>query len=166
VITQVIAVPKARMIELKDQILDDPKFIAISIIDPEPAFPVFEEDTSRIITVRFSDLTPGPFFHGHFDFSRETFCSTEQANQIITHVLMHANTDEEKVLIVNCSAGICRSGAVVTWAFKHSEMKDTDFIQKNPTILPNEWVFWKLIEAEMSLPAKPVSRRRLIQEIF
>lgn len=150
-ITSVIAIPKIEMKRIKDKVLLNNNIIAISIIDPSPNESIiFEDDTSRVITVRFSDITPGPFHFDHFDFKDERFMSSEDANKIVEFVLKWVNSEEDMKLFINCSAGICRSGAIATWAFKHSEMKDTDFVLHNPFIKPNEWVLWKLIEAEIN----------------
>lgn len=106
-------------------------------------------ESMGILELQFSDITPGPFYYRHFDLDDEKFINSKQARQIVDFVLKLANEDFPTKLWVHCSAGICRSGAIGLWALKHSEMKEEHFIATNPQIKPNEWVLWKLIEAEM-----------------
>lgn len=140
-------VPRKQIETFKDVFLKENNLI-ISIIDPDMK-PVFSEDTERVITVFFSDITPGPFLRHGFFFERgEKFCTSEDAKKIFDFILKHSNSDKEEKLVCQCSAGICRSGAVATFAQTHSNMSDVDFVRENEHIKPNEWVLWKLIEQQ------------------
>jgi predicted protein tyrosine phosphatase len=149
-INNVIAVPKSYLQERKQKVMCNNSIIVISIIDTpkETNDRIFDEDTDRIITLNFSDITPGPFLHNSCDLDGIEYMNLEQANRIVEFVLRWANSDKAVNLFCNCSAGICRSGAVVSWAYKHSKMSDHDFVRLNPNIKPNEWVLWLLIYSE------------------
>lgn len=147
-ISWIKTVPRLQLEQFRDTFIKANNLI-VSIINPDME-PIFTEDTDRIITVSFSDITPGPFLAHSFFFEKgEKFCSSEDAKKIVDFVLRHANSSESNTLVCQCSAGICRSGAVAAFALQHSDMKDTDFIMINAGIKPNEWVLWKLIEASM-----------------
>lgn len=152
-INSVIAIPKIEMKRIKDKVISNNNVIAISIIDTpeETNDKVFYEDTDRIITLNFSDITPGPFLHNSYNLDGIEFMTIEQAYKIVNFVLGWANSEKDVSLFVNCSAGTSRSGAIVSWALKHSSMKDVDFIAKNPNIKPNEWILCLLIYAEIKI---------------
>lgn len=109
----------------------------VSIIDPEED-PIFDEDTDRIITLRFHDLDPKWFEPQHT--SSYVFMSEEQAKQIAAHVFKHADAEEEFVFYVNCMAGISRSGAVGTFAARVAGISDEEFRAANHQIMPNGYI--------------------------
>ena len=84
----------------------------VSIVDPEEA-PIFEQDTERIITVRFHDLDPEWPVNTDLD-PKYVFMSAEDAKRIVDHVLKFHDHPAPWAFLVNCMAGISRSGAVAT----------------------------------------------------
>ena len=89
--------------------------VVVSIVDPEEE-PIFEQDTDRIITLRFHDLDPQwPVDPERDPRPSYVFMNAEQARQIVDHVLKFHQHPEPWELLVNCMQGISRSGAVGTF---------------------------------------------------
>lgn len=65
--------------------------------------------------------------------------SYKQAKELIDFV-MKLDTNEITKIIVHCTAGICRSGAVVDFLRIIFDVDDIEFLKDNPNILPNTWV--------------------------
>src|SRR5437870_12719741 len=84
----------------------------VSIVDPEEA-PIFAADTDRIITLRFHDLDPEwPVDPERDPRPSYVFMSAEDAKRIVDHVLKFHDHPAPWAFLVNCMAGISRSGAV------------------------------------------------------
>lgn len=150
-IVNVQALPKSVFVSQIHQLQYSADTVLISILDTD-AIPLFGSDTDRIITVKFSDITPGPFLRQRFMLEPHVKpCSSEDARKIVSFILRHAKDQLPKRLVVHCSAGISRSGAVASYAVVHSEMSDSSFLHHNPNLKPNDWVLWKLIEAQLEL---------------
>ena len=115
-----------------------------SPIDP----PLFESGSDRVLVLAFDDITPGPFLMDRSLYEANVYFSGHHARQVIEFVERWEKAKETVSLMVNCAAGISRSGAVVTWALTHTSMKDHYFVEQNPRIQPNTWVLWRLTEAE------------------
>lgn len=145
-ISFVKALPKVGMEQVKDLMLQRENAAVISIIDPG-AEHVFERNTHRILTLEFSDLEPTSFLRGSwFEGTKEKYMDHHQAERIVAMIHRLVCDEKDFKLFVNCSAGIARSGAIVTFAHAFSSMKDTHFVAENPHIKPNWWVLMKLIE--------------------
>ncbi len=119
----------------------------VSIVDPEEE-PIFEEDTERIITVRFHDLDPQwPVDPERDPRPSYVFMSADQARQIVDHLLrFHAHPAPWEFL-VNCMAGISRSGAVGTFVQRVADIPDEHFLTQNTGLHPNGYVL-KLLMRE------------------
>ena len=119
----------------------------VSIIDPEEE-PIFEEDTERIITVRFHDLDPQwPVDPERDPRPSYVFMNAEQARQIVDHVLKFHQHPEPWELLVNCMQGISRSGAVGTFVQRVAGIPAEQFLTQNTGLHPNGYVL-KLLARE------------------
>lgn len=118
----------------------------ISILDVDSED--FLTDSNNILTLRFSDITPGPFHEQACDLGSSQYMSSSDTKKILKFVHRIKELPESCALVVHCSAGICRSGAVGKWALKYSNMSYLKYQQLNPQARSNDWVFWKLIEED------------------
>lgn len=143
-ITHIEAISRKVMEDNKDKFLSKDDIAIISIIDPHMPF-IFESQSHRLIQLKFSDIEPSPFLKHFFICESETFMNTKQAEKIISFINMLVNDDKEWKLMINCSAGICRSGAVGQFAQAFSTMSDAHFASVNMHIKPNMWNFNLLV---------------------
>ncbi len=65
--------------------------------------------------------------------------SYKQAEEMIQFI-MELDTAKLTKVMVHCTAGICRSGAVVDFLRVILDVDDIQFVQDNPNIIPNTWV--------------------------
>jgi len=121
----------------------------VSIIDPEEE-PIFAPDTDRIITVRFHDLDPQwPVDPERDPRPSYVFMSAEQARQIVDHVLKFHEHPAPWAFLVNCMAGVSRSGAVGTFVQRLAGIPAEHFLTQNTGLHPNRYVL-KLLMRELS----------------
>ena len=144
-ITHIECIPRKTMEDFKDKFLQRDDVAVISIIDPNMPF-IFERNTHKILQLKFSDIEPGPFLKHSFICEDMTFMSHGQAMDIVSRINLLANDDNQWKLMINCSAGICRSGAIGQFAQAFSTMPDAHFASVNMHIKPNQYVFNKLVE--------------------
>jgi len=112
----------------------------VSIVDPEEE-PIFEQDTDRIITLRFHDLDPQwPVDPERDPRPSYVFMSEEDAKLIVDYVLRFHQHPESWVCLVNCTAGVSRSGAVGTFVQRVARIPREQFITTNPVLHPNKYV--------------------------
>ena len=119
----------------------------VSIIDPEEE-PIFAPDTDRIITVRFHDLDPEWPVNTDLD-PKYVFMSAEDAKRIVDHVLKFHDHPAPWAFLVNCMAGISRSGAVATFVQRLAGVPADHFLTQNRDLHPNGHVL-KLLMVELS----------------
>lgn len=148
-ITRVVALSRAQMEDNKEKLLDHDNAIIISVIDPG-SDPIFEEDDFDVMTLFFHDIEVSTLLKLQSK-NQYTAFNQDQAERIIMFLHEHHSLLEKKTLFVNCSAGICRSGAIVTFAHLIFETDDIQFVQDNPRILPNQWVLSKLAEVHLGV---------------
>ncbi len=121
----------------------------VSIVDPEEA-PIFEEDTERIITVRFHDLNPDwPVDPERDPRPSYVFMSEEDAKRIVDHVVRFHEHPERWECLVHCMAGVSRSGAVGTFIQRVAGIPAEHFLTQNTGLHPNRYVL-KLLMRELS----------------
>jgi len=121
--------------------------VVVSIVDPEEE-PIFEQDTDRIITLRFHDLDPQwPVDPERDPRPSYVFMNAEQARQIVDHVLKFHQHPEPWELLVNCMQGISRSGAVGTFVQRVAGIPAEQFLTQNTGLHPNGYVL-KLLARE------------------
>jgi predicted protein tyrosine phosphatase len=98
------------------------------------------------LTLRFSDITKTTYNSIPEDELKTINLFTrEQAHQIINFL----DTIKNKVetLVVQCTAGVSRSGAVGLFAHRYLNTDEEEFWRQNKNILPNEHVLQLLMEA-------------------
>ena len=121
----------------------------VSIIDPEEE-PIFEEDTDRIVTLRFHDLDPEwPVDPDRDPRPSYVFMSEEDAKRIVDHVLKFYRHPAPWEFLVNCMAGISRSGAVATFVQRVAGVPADHFLTQIRDLHPNGHVL-KLLMVELS----------------
>jgi len=121
----------------------------VSIVDPEEE-PIFEEDTERIITVRFHDLDPDwPVDPERDPRPSYVFMSEEDAKRIVDHVVRFHEHPERWECLVHCMAGVSRSGAVGTFIQRVAGIPAEHFLTQNTGLHPNRYVL-KLLMRELS----------------
>jgi len=118
----------------------------VSIIDPEEE-PI-EEDTDRIVTLRFHDLDPEWPVNTDLD-PKYVFMSAEDAKRIVDHVLKFHDHPAPWAFLVNCMAGISRSGAVATFVQGLAGVPADHFLTQNKDLHPNGYVL-KLLMRELT----------------
>jgi predicted protein tyrosine phosphatase len=117
--------------------------VVVSIIDPEEE-PIFEQDTERTITLRFHDLDPRWPVNTDLD-PKDVFMTERDARRIVDHVLTFHRDPARWALLVNCMAGVSRSGAVATFVQRYANIPERKFRKQNPGLHPNEHVLGLLV---------------------
>lgn len=136
-ITKVVAVPYITMKE-RHKLLLEQNAVIISITGTED-IPIFDAINENILPVVFDDINPVPLLK-LASCSEMKVMDINQANSIIDFIYKWHKVDTKYTLVVNCMAGICRSGAVVSFAHLICNTDPVLFVENNPNILPNDWV--------------------------
>lgn len=131
---KVRAVPKAVAINTKTEVINHPKIAMISILstDDERIF----DDTDKAITLWFDDIHPK---------TTMTVSSCMDYNAMnVNHAMIIIDfiknlSDDISMIVVHCTAGICRSGAVADFIRVVCDVDDVEFLAMNPHIIPNTW---------------------------
>jgi len=77
------------------------------------------------------------------------FMSAEDAKRIVDHVLKFHDHPAPWAFLVNCMAGISRSGAVATFVQRLAGVPADHFLTQNKDLHPNGYVL-KLLMVELS----------------
>lgn len=137
----------------------------ISVTDPDVS-PLFSNN-DKVLVLQFDDVDPEYDKNLYKDLSDDD----QQIDQIVTEILyknaftpqqakqvvefiMKANSASDTNsdgLLVNCMAGVSRSGAITTFARQICGMSYDKFKAMNPQIVPNSYVLKLLHEEYMSL---------------
>jgi predicted protein tyrosine phosphatase len=131
-----IAIPKIFAEHTKQRLLSEDNVAIISILDTD-AKRLFKNIPGKALTVWFDDIHPTTTctLASCMDFKA---ADSNDAFEII-HFIKHLPTNIDTIF-VHCTAGICRSGAVVDFLRVVKDVDDIQFKQDNPNIIPNEWV--------------------------
>ncbi len=141
-VTTIKAVPRDHMVKNKVTVLSMPNVAAISIIDFNQT-PLFDREDYRIITLRFDDI------EDVFNERPELILfSDAHAKKIIDFLAGIKNLIKIDTLLINCGAGISRSGAVARFARKYFGLDKAQFHKDNPYIFPNKLILRKLFTAQ------------------
>lgn len=141
----------SELVHSQSRLLAENSFICIA--QPElfgPRTEGWPEDSDRWLNIFFEDVRPEhisilPELERQFERSIKVF-DESMADRIIEFLIRcHARPTEEK-LIVNCSAGISRSGAIVSFAAEIFDIDKQQFRQENASIAPNGMVLYLLRE--------------------
>lgn len=137
-------------------------------------YPKLFKTGEKVLTLEFEDLDPSLFNKGYFDdqsvdamemeFGEGALFTEEQAKTVLAF-LQKAGSDPNShdALLVNCMAGISRSGAVVDFARVFFSIDYDQFTRLNPRIVPNtlvrRWLFavWQEDQNEKSPPLEGLS---------
>jgi predicted protein tyrosine phosphatase len=136
---------------------DNMWIISITDADIQPLF----KDSEKVLTVQFEDVDPDC----HVDIFKDMENVSDELDQMVTEVCFagaftpdlakkvadfivraHANPDANDCLLVNCMAGVSRSGAVVTFAQQICRIDYDKFTRMNRQIVPNRYVLKHLSE--------------------
>lgn len=142
---EIIILSKNMMLSLR-RLTSLEKFNIISIIDPDCEF-LFEEPLKpNIIQLKFSDIE-GNEPEGCIGSENWILFNEDHGKKIIEFL---DNMDMSKDLVVHCSAGISRSGAVGDFArVKFGIPYEGQFARVNYRIQPNAWISKVLRELHM-----------------
>lgn len=134
---RVFAWPKIAAIHHKERLISAKDTLVISVIDSGEE-PIFNNEHRHIKTFFFDDIHPTTVntLGCCYDYKPMNY---QQAKDLIHFVM--SNVDESiNTVIVHCTAGVCRSGAIVDFLRVVLDVDDIQFVRDNPNILPNEWV--------------------------
>lgn len=140
-ITRIFAMSYERMEKLvKEHPELTKKHCFISIVGgkAEHLFPV---DSDRVMTLEFDDVDLDR--HSHLteeDFAKFTLFTEEQAERIIDFILRNNERPGKEFLLVHCTMGVFRSGAVAYCAREILNLSQSQFTSDNPDIHPNSMV--------------------------
>lgn len=121
------------------------------LIDLDKEQKLKQINCEKILSLDFSDLTEKQYEevkNSEQQKFKEEFklFSDEQSRFIINFVSQIKSDKSYKALVVHCSAGISRSGAVGLWASRFLNLKENDFWFHNPTVYPNSYILDKLLK--------------------
>ena len=145
-----IAIPKAVAVNTKNRLLSEPNVAIISILDTD-AKREFDNIPGKALTVWFDDIHPTTTCTVGmcFDFHAADINDAKEIIHFVKHLPENIDT-----IFVHCTAGICRSGAVVDFLRVIFDIDDVQFTKDNPNILPNDWVrdlLWMTNKIERAL---------------
>jgi predicted protein tyrosine phosphatase len=102
---------------------------------------LFPVDTGRVLTLEFDDVSLAQFAV-MTDEDRSTFSlfSEVQADRIIDFLLRNHHQPGNRCLLLHCTLGVFRSGAVAAFACKLLKLDPFRFAKDNPQIHPNDMV--------------------------
>ena len=143
-VTTIKAVPRDHMVKNKVAVLSLPNVAVISIIDFNQN-PIFDRDEYRVITLRFDDIEDT--IVGDGKYKGLILFSDFHAKKIFDFLAGVKHLTKIDTLLINCGAGISRSGAVARFARKYFGLNRDQFNKDNPHIFPNKLVMRKLFNA-------------------
>ena len=133
---------KAEAISFRD------RDFVISITNPKDTFANLSVNESNLLRFQFSDIEPSNKRDYSHHFKDEKSFHINDAKNIVAKIIELANDSKEWNLFIHCAMGVSRSGAIAKFAFRHSEMKDSDFATLNEQIKPNNWIYQLLCFVE------------------
>lgn len=145
-ITRVFALPYTRMKQLvttQAELLDTHYFVScLGSTNNEGQAQILPPDSDRWVTLRFDDINSrGLAAMTPEEAARYTIFSDQQADRIIDLVeASQRDTEQEHIFLVNCAAGVCRSGAVVSFIQEIIRLDWEQFRRDNPNVAPNDIV--------------------------
>ena len=105
---------------------------------------IFPEDTKEIIQLKFADADPCDVTTPDGKFPE--LMTTDQAIKIFNFIEKIHKKPKKYMIVVNCMMGMCRSGAIVDYIANMYGLGFHVTRQRNPIIIPNYWVRFKLME--------------------
>lgn len=129
---RVIAIPKFVAQGIVGTVAESVAIISILDSGEERVF----EDDHKTKTFWFDDIHPTTVMTVASCYDYKSM-SVKQAEELIDFVM---RLDKINKIIVHCTAGICRSGAVADFLRVILDVDDIVFLKDNPNIIPNTWV--------------------------
>lgn len=126
-----------------------PRFDNLYIIHiTDPGAPLLFRDSDKIITLQFEDIDPARYNFKHVQFgSKNRLFNGEDAKKIFDFLKKAQSvSDTNDGLLVNCMAGISRSGATIDFARVYCGLPYDEFQRLNPRIVPNAFVRKQLLD--------------------
>jgi hypothetical protein len=115
----------------------------ISVTEKDLA-PIYTEVTEKVLPLVFADIDPGnPDFIPPQD---SQFMTREQAVQVVDFLERAHSSPNKVLLLVNCRHGMCRSGAIADFAANVYGLGFWETRRKNPQMVPNYWVRYRLFD--------------------
>lgn len=130
------ALSRKEMEVRKEEMLARSDVVVISIINPEDDF-IFYTSRNYIKSYKCHDIEPTSVVALSQQYEPMMI---NQGKHIFELIREYDNKDEEFYLYVNCSAGVCRSGAVVEFVRRYVVLDPVEFMKTNPHIIPNGWI--------------------------
>lgn len=139
------------------RIEEQPEIAVISILDTGKSA-IFSENPKHL-TLCFDDIQPAVGMH----FLNLTYFNKNHAKDIVEFLeeVKHGNFE---MLLIHCTAGISRSGAVAKLARKMLDVPSDKFHKENRFIYPNKYILRKLYETWKE-KTKQASRRSLTRAV-
>ena len=105
-----------------------------------------------IVSINFTDITDKEYEKIRKKDPRHVLFNEDHAKQIVNFMEKIQKDPQDAVLVVHCSAGISRSGAVGTFACDYCRLDYNNFIGGNHYIRANQWVLALLHRASGMTP--------------
>ena len=140
---KILAYPKFYFCENKYKLVEDQSVALISILNYDDVEKVIEDIPGKSITLFFDDI-------GHFDkipddllniYDKLILFNRDHAKKIIE--FQKSLSDKIEYIIIHCTAGVSRSGAIATFLqdIYHENDEDNEWFSKNNRhIIPNKHV--------------------------
>ena len=112
------------------------------LLNTDEMLALFEPNLKMTLPLVFGDISAKTIKNmSDEDKSKEchTLFDKEMAESVIKFV-DKVKDDGIKILVVNCEAGVSRSGAIATWTVDYLGLNYEKFRRKNPHIYPNTYV--------------------------
>lgn len=102
---------------------------------------LFAADTKRVITLEFDDVKLAEVAASTAEErSRFAIFNTSHADKIIDFLLANHQRPGKQCLLLHCTLGVFRSGAVAAFACDLLGLDRNRFAKDNPKIVPNDLV--------------------------
>lgn len=157
-IKDIFVVPRVyveKIIQHKEKLPTDNYYYLISIYGDDRRVVTAESkkiletlNFKNFLSLEFWDITDKDYGPIKEKFPQAELFHVDQAKKII-QFLERIKHQEDGTLIVHCTAGISRSGAVGTFACDYFGLNYLEFKRNNPYILPNPYVL-RLLNNEWS----------------
>lgn len=119
----------------------------ISITDKD--FSPLCKESESVITLQFEDIDPeSRWWSNAIDEGGvpiypdpANLFSLEMAKKVVDFIVKVHKSDDNDLLLVNCMAGVSRSGAIGSFARQICSVDYNEFKRMNPQIVPNSYVY-------------------------
>lgn len=115
--------------------------ISINNVDEDGYTPYFPKDKSNVKVTYFDDVTEDivvPSLNGSGDNITVKAMTLDQAKELYAFI---KDNKHKEIFIVHCTAGISRSGAVITFLNDYFGGNWNELMRNNPQIQPNYHVY-------------------------